>query len=76
VVDGTRSDLILYLTPKGKSNALTNKNEWKSSHTESTNDSYTAQLENFFYGQINGWDTEEIFISDDEVEKVNYLKLN
>ena len=76
VVDGTRSDLILYLTPKGKSNALTNKNEWKSSHTESTNDSYTAQLENFFYGQINGWSTEEFFVSDDETEKVNYLKLN
>ena len=76
VVDGTRSDLTLYLTPKGKSNALTNKNEWKSSHTEPTNDSYTAQLENFFYGQINGWATEEFFINDEETEKINYLKLN
>lgn len=68
VIDGTRSDLILYLTPKGKSNALTNKDEWKSSHTEKTNPKQIAKLENFFYGQINGWTTDE--------NGNQYLKLN
>lgn len=68
VIDGTRSDLILYLNPKGKSNTLTTKDEWKSSHTEKTNEEQTAKLENFFYGQINGWMVDE--------EGNQYLKLN
>ena len=59
VIDGTRSDLILYLNPKGRSNELVDRKEWKSSHTDINNDAQTAQLNNFFFGEVNGWSVDE-----------------
>ena len=68
VIDGTRSDLILYLNPKGRSNELVDRKEWKSSHTDINNDAQTAQLNNFFFGEVNGWSVDE--------DQNKFLKLN
>lgn len=67
VIDGTRSDLILYLNPKGRSNELTDRAEWKSAN-DNLNTVYTAKLDKFFYGQVNGWMVDE--------NENKYLKLN
>lgn len=63
VIDTGRADLDLYLSPRGKTNDVLDKNIWISH-----NGAYTAQLENFYYGDINGW-----FIDDGGA---SYLKLS
>jgi hypothetical protein len=67
VIDGTNSNLILYLNPKGRSNSLTTKNEWESSNVNYYNPP-KAFLNNFFFGNVNGW-----FLDDNNIQ---CLKLN
>lgn len=61
-IDTKREDLGLYLNPRGKTNSVVDKDTWLSYDGK-----HTAILENFYFGDINGW-----FIDD---EDYNYLKL-
>jgi hypothetical protein len=54
VIDGTHPDLVLYLNPKGRSNDLTTRDKWESSNVNHY-EPPQGQLENFFYGNVNGW---------------------
>lgn len=67
IIDGTQSDLILYLHPKGKSNDLVDKEVWVSENSNYY-DKPTAYLNGFFFGNVNGWMTDE--------DGTKYLKLN
>jgi hypothetical protein len=48
VIDTERDDLDLYLNPRGKTNEVLDRDIWVSH-----NGKHTAQLENFYYGDIN-----------------------
>ena len=63
VINPNRDDLILYLSPRGKSNEAIDRDRW----TE-YNNRYTAQLSGLHYGNVNGWLIDE--------QGVNYLKLS
>ncbi len=63
VIDVNRDDLELYLNPKGKSNNSITRNVW-----ENHNGKFSATLNDFYYGDINGWFTDE--------NGVSYLKLS
>lgn len=67
IIDGTQSDLILYLHPKGKSNDLVDKDTWVSENSNYYRKPQ-AKLINFFYGNVNGWMTDK--------DGTKYLKLN
>lgn len=54
VIDPTNESLMLYLTPRGRSNDSQNKNTWVD-----YNEKYTAKLSDFYYGSVNGWMTDE-----------------
>ena len=62
VIDPTRSDLMLYLNPRNKSNSALDRGEWAD-----YNGNYTGTLTGLHYGIANGW------LMDDD--GVNYLKL-
>ena len=62
IIDPERSDLMLYLNPRNKSNDATDKNIWMD-----YNKKYIGNLYDFHYGSANGW-----FLDNDNV---NYLKL-
>ena len=63
VIDPARDDLMLYLSPKGKSNDAIDRNEWKD-----YKGTYTANLNGLHYGKANGWLMDE--------NGVSYLKLS
>lgn len=65
VIDTTRTDLQFYLTAAGRNNNLVDRDEWESSTPGGT---HTAYLSDFYYGNINGWTTDE--------EGASYLKLS
>lgn len=50
VIDATRDDLMLYLTPRGKTNTEVNRAQW-----EDYNGRYTATLSGLHYGASDGW---------------------
>ena len=50
VIDSTRDDLMLYLTPRGKTNTEVNRDKW-----EDYNGRYTAELSGLHYGGSDGW---------------------
>ena len=54
VIDTNRDDLELYLNPRGKSNDSTDRNVWNN-----FNGNFSASLQDFYYGTINGWFTDE-----------------
>lgn len=64
VISLERTDLQVYLNPVGKDNTSTDKNKW----TSMVNN-YSATLSNFFYGNVNGWLTED-------KTGIKYLKVN
>ena len=64
----TRDDLLLYLNPRGKTNNAIDRTEWQSSN-DNTHVQPIAQLDNFYFGEINGW-----FM--DEASGTSYLRLN
>lgn len=61
-IDTKREDLQLYLNPRGKTNSVIDKDTWTSYDGK-----HTAILENFYFGDINGW-----FVDDADY---NYLKM-
>lgn len=63
VIDTNRDDLELYLNPRGKSNDSTDRHMWAN-----FNGKFSANLNNFYYGTINGWFTDE--------NGASYLKLS
>lgn len=63
IIDPTRSDLMLYLSPKGKINDSVDRNIWKD-----YNNKYSATLNNLHYGKTNGWLMDE--------NGTSYLKLS
>jgi hypothetical protein len=58
IIDGTHPNLRLYLNPKGQSNHLTTKDVWLSSHSNFY-EVPKGELQNFFYGNVNGWMTDD-----------------
>lgn len=62
VIDPTRSDLMLYLNPRNKSNSALDRAEWAD-----YNGNYTGNLTGLHYGTANGWLM--------DANGVNYLKL-
>ena len=54
VIDTNRDDLELYLNPRGKSNSSVDKNVWNN-----FNGKFSASLQDFYYGGINGWFTDD-----------------
>lgn len=50
VIDPSKDSLMLYLTPRGKTNSSLNKDVW-----DDYNGRYQARLSNFYYGKVNGW---------------------
>ena len=50
VIDSTRSDLMLYLNPRNKSNDATDRNVWAD-----YNGAYSGTLTGLHYGTANGW---------------------
>lgn len=54
VIDPANESLMLYLTPRGRSNDSQNKDTWAD-----YNEKYTAKLSNFYYGSVNGWMTDD-----------------
>lgn len=67
VINTNREDLDLYLNPRGKRNDALDKNEWK--FIAANGEERKAILENFYYGNINGWQI-------DEEEGIPCLKLS
>lgn len=63
VIDATRSDLMLYLTPRGRTNDAVDRDSWTD-----YNGKYSANLTNLYYGTTNGW-----LVGDQEV---SYLRLS
>jgi hypothetical protein len=62
VIDPTRSDLMVYLNPRNKSNSALDRDKWAD-----YNGNYTGNLTGLHYGTANGWLMDEYGI--------NYLKL-
>lgn len=62
-IDAVRSDLMLYLNPRGQSNNSTSRDSWWD-----YNKRHKATLENLFYGTTNGWMYDN--------DNVPYLKLS
>lgn len=54
VIDPANESLMLYLTPRGKSNDSQSKDTWTD-----YNEKYAAQLSDFYYGSVNGWMIDE-----------------
>ena len=69
VIDPQRTDLMLYLNPRERSNDEINKNIWPdyNGRTNESNMPIVAQLNKFHYGAVNGWSQ--------EADGTNYLKL-
>lgn len=63
VIDSSRSDLMLYLNPRNKSNDAVDRNEWND-----YNGAYKGTLTGLHYGTANGW------LLDDS--GASYLKLS
>lgn len=63
VIDPTRSDLMLYLTPRGKTNDAVDRDTW----TDYNNSNYVGRLSNITFGATNGWLTGD--------NQVSYLNL-
>ena len=63
VINADRDDLQLYLTAKGRTNNAADKEYWP----DYKNSALRANLNNFYYRNVNGWLTDE--------NGVNYLKL-
>lgn len=55
IIDPAKNELMLYLTPKGKSNSAVDKDVW-----DDYNGRYTSTLTGFHYGKANGWLTDEV----------------
>ena len=57
VIDPQRSDLMLFLNPRERSNDEVNKNIWLdySERKNELNEVIQAKLNNFHYGAVNGW---------------------
>lgn len=63
VIDTDNANLLLCLSPRGKTNQELNKNTWSD-----INGNYTATLNGLHYGTVDGWLT-------DPDTKTNYLKM-
>lgn len=63
VIDSSRSDLMLYLNPRNKSNDAIDRDQWNDYR-----DAYKGQLTGLHYGTANGWLIDETGAS--------YLKLS
>lgn len=69
VIDPQRSDLMLFLNPRERSNDEINKNIWLdySERKNELNEIIQAELNNFHYGAVNGWMRDS--------DGINYLSL-
>jgi hypothetical protein len=63
VIDPSDESLMLYLTPKGRSNNALDRDTWKD-----YNGKYTAQLNGMYYSDSNGWL--------EDADGVSYLQLS
>lgn len=63
IIDPTRSDLMLYMSPRGKTNNAVDRNIW----ADYNNTSIYGELTNITYGATSGWLTDD--------ENVSYLGL-
>ena len=58
VIDPTRSDLMLYLNPRNKSNSATDRDVWSD-----YSGNHVATLTDLHYGTANGWLMDEVGVS-------------
>ena len=68
VINVTRDDLMVYLSPKGRTNNAVDKEEWPGKSKNDKENNHRANLRNFHFRNVDGWLRDE--------NNVDYLKVS